>query len=241
MRPHGWRLTENICFLFFSCHLFVSGVVISPCLSIPKTTYTLVGDPYLLPFIMHWSAPRAETTLRSLHLLYMPCGYNTDMPCFRFIRSHSRCQCFIFTSIDQPTHTGKTFWQLLTILYVLSWQPGVADLFSCVLSRSVLQFHIDAGPDSNANWWFLVRMCINLTLCILGNQSIQIQFEWWSSHPGLSSDPGWRTGSVSLSAEEPELSVISLSLLHFLFNASLLFPGRYYSATTLPWQFASRD
>ena len=52
----GW-LTGNslktFAFLVFSCDLFISGVVISPYLFIPKTTYTLVGDLYLLPFIMH--------------------------------------------------------------------------------------------------------------------------------------------------------------------------------------------
>ena len=40
-------------FLVFSCDLFISGVVVGPHLFIPKTTYTLVGDAYLLPFTMH--------------------------------------------------------------------------------------------------------------------------------------------------------------------------------------------
>lgn len=52
----GWLAGNSLkifAFLVFSCDLFISGVVISRYLFIPKTTYTLVGDLYLLPFIMH--------------------------------------------------------------------------------------------------------------------------------------------------------------------------------------------
>lgn len=157
-------------------------------LSILKTRYTLVGGLHLPPFdhalICSKSWNQSEILLSAYFITYWTCPVDIMQTCpvsdlFDPIYpipgvNVSSSQAWT------PPNMWRMLWQLLTMLFSFL----TARSRRSVICTPQSQFHIDAGPNSNANWWFLVWMCMNLTLCILGNQSIQIQFEWWSSHAG---------------------------------------------------------
>ena len=112
----------------------------------------------------------------------------------------------------RPTNTEKTFWQLLTIFYVLSWLSGVADLFSYVLGQSprqsLFRFTLTPAPipmsiggplSGCASTWHFAYGAINQSISSLNSDHLI-----WDC---------LLAGPVSLGPEEPELSVVSLSLL----------------------------